>query len=182
MLDSFSLHSGLKINFEKTEVIFLGNGHKSTKETVISLASNRNITAEKAIKILGLGVHFTYDQSLWRNIDFDEILKTLKERLNCWNWRNLTVLGLIQIIPREAPSRARFIISSSAKRACTTQASQGQRDFLLAINLSSLVGVRFDVIQSSDVKCIMGFQATDCNRRTKLWVLFMKTGFFTCEL
>ena len=69
-----------------------------------------------------------------------------------------------------------------AKRACTTQASQGQRDFLLAINLSSLVGVRLDVIQSSDVKCIMGFQATDCNRRTKLWVLFMKTGFFTCEL
>ena len=105
MLDSFSLHSGLKINFEKTEVIFLGNGHKSTKETVISLASNRNITAEKAIKISGLGVHFTYDQTLWRNIDFDEILKTLKERLNCWNWRNLTVLGLIQIIPHEAPSR-----------------------------------------------------------------------------
>ena len=62
---------------------------------------------------------------------------------------------------------ARFIISSRAKRACTTQASQGQRDFLLAINLSSLVGVRLDVIQSSDVKCIMGFQATDCNRRTR---------------
>ena len=30
----------------------------------------------------------------------------------------------------------RFIISSRAKRACITQASQGQRDFLLAINLS----------------------------------------------
>ena len=77
---------------------------------------------------------------------------------------------------------ARFIISSRPKRACTTQASQSQSDFVQAINLSSLVGIRFDVIQSSDVKCIMGFQATEWYRRTKLWVLFMKTEFFTCEL
>ena len=58
MVDSFSLHSGLKINFEKTEVLFLGNDQKSTTETVISLARHRNNTAKKAIKILG--VHFTY--------------------------------------------------------------------------------------------------------------------------
>ena len=37
---------------------------------------------------------------------------------------------------------ARFIIST---RACITQPSHGQRDFLLAINLSSLVGVRLEV-------------------------------------
>ena len=57
MVDSFSLHSGPKISFEKTEVLFLGNDQKSTTETVISLARNRKITAKKAIKILG--VHFT---------------------------------------------------------------------------------------------------------------------------
>ena len=34
---------------------------------VISLARNRNITAKKAIKILG--VHFTYDQTLWHKRD-----------------------------------------------------------------------------------------------------------------
>ena len=96
MVDSFSLHSGLKINSEKTEVLFLGNDQKSTTETVISLARNRNMTAKKAIKILG--VHFTYDQTVWRKLNFDETLKTIKERLNCWNWRNLTVLGRIQII------------------------------------------------------------------------------------
>ena len=89
MVNSFSLHSGLKINFEKTEVLFLGNDQKSTTEIVISLA-------KKAMKILG--VHFTYDQTLWRKSNFDETLKTIKERLNCWNWRNLTVLGRIQII------------------------------------------------------------------------------------
>ena len=79
MVNSFSLHSGLKINFEKTEVLFLGNGQKSTTETVISLGSNRNFTVEKAIKILE--VHFTYDQSMWRKLNFDETraLKTIKE-------------------------------------------------------------------------------------------------------
>ena len=67
MADNFSLHSGLKINFEKTEVLFLGNGQKSTTETVISLANNRNITVKKVIKILG--VHFTYDQTLWKKLN-----------------------------------------------------------------------------------------------------------------
>ena len=34
---------------------------------------------------------------------------------------------------------------------------QGMRDFLFAINLSSLVGVCLDVIQSSEVKVHYGF-------------------------
>ena len=53
------------------------NCQKSTTETVISLASNINITLKKAIKILE--VPFTYDQTLWRKLNFDEILKTIKE-------------------------------------------------------------------------------------------------------
>ena len=75
-------------------------------------------------------------------------------------------------------SAVRFIISSRAKRACITQASQGHRDFLLAINLSSLVGIRLDVIQSSDVKAHYGCPGNRLPSTTKLWVLFMKTVFF----
>ena len=75
-------------------------------------------------------------------------------------------------IPREArrgARAARFIISSRVKRACITQASQGQRDFLLAINLSSLVGVRLEVIQSSDVKAHYGFPGNRLPSTIKLW-------------
>ena len=61
----------------------------------------------------------------------------------------------VNIVPREetreAPSREVYNLVARAKRACITRASQGQRDFLLAINLSSLVGVRLDVIQGSDL-------------------------------
>ena len=59
------------------------------------MKDTRNITAKKAIKILR--VHFRYDQTLWRKLNFGETLKTIKERLHCWNWRNLTVLGRIQV-------------------------------------------------------------------------------------
>ena len=73
----------------------------------------------------------------------------------------------------------RFIISSRAKRACIIRGWQGQRDFLvlLAINLSSLVGVRLDVIQSSNVKAHYGFPGNRFPSTTKFWVLFMKTRF-----
>ena len=71
------------------------------------------------------------------------------------------------------PRAAGFIISSRAKRACVTQASQGQRDFLLAINLSSLVGVRLDV------KAHYGFPGNRLPSTTKLWVLFIEDGCFS---
>ena len=31
-------------------------------------------------------------------LNFDEILKLIKEKLQFWNWRNLTILGRIQIV------------------------------------------------------------------------------------
>ena len=63
-----------------------------------------------------------------------------------------------------------------SSRACITRALQGQRDFLLA-NLSSLVGVHLDVIQSSDVKVHYGFPGNRLPSMTKLRVLFMKRVF-----
>ena len=69
----------------------------------------------------------------------------------------------------------RFTISSRAKRSCITRASQGQYDFLLAINLSTLVGVRLDVIQSSDVKVHYGFLG---NRLPSMSMLQVLDRFF----
>ena len=57
------------------------------------LSATETSQLKKAIKILE--VPFTYDQTLSRKLNFDEIVKTIKERLKCWNWRNLTGLGRI---------------------------------------------------------------------------------------
>ena len=64
MVDSFSLPSGLKINFEKFEVLFLANGQKPKKETVISLAA---IETSQSKKLL---VQFSNVQVLWRKLKF----------------------------------------------------------------------------------------------------------------
>jgi len=56
----------------------------------------RNITVKKAVKILG--VHFTYDEGLWKKLNFDEILTSVKKKLHFWNWRHLTILGRIQLV------------------------------------------------------------------------------------
>ena len=86
--------SGLKINYEETEIMFLGN--RNPISATLTTPENRSISVKKAIKILG--VYFTYDQVLWKKLNFDEILKSIREKLHFWNWRNLTVLVRIQII------------------------------------------------------------------------------------
>ena len=92
-VQQFTLCSGLEINYQKTEVILLGNQKNASKYLAVL---NTKIKVKKAIKILG--IHFTYDRGLWRKLNFDEILKSIKEKLQFRNWRNLTILGRIQIV------------------------------------------------------------------------------------
>ena len=91
---------------------------------------------------------------------------------------------VLYIIPREArrepPSREVYNLFACEARVYPSsigQQWQGQRDFILAISLSSLVGVCLDVIQSSDVKVHYGFPGNRLPSMTKLRVLFMKRVF-----
>lgn len=93
-IDCFSSCSGLKVNYEKTEAMWLGNHNPNPPR--LASCSDRNITVKKVIKILG--IHFTYNQTLWKKLNFDEVLKSISEKLHFWNWRNLTILGRIQIV------------------------------------------------------------------------------------
>ena len=69
----------------------LGNQVSSTVVTVIS---SKNIRT-----------HELHDQnsrcvfySQRKKFNFDEILKSIKEKLKMWKWRDLTILGRIQIV------------------------------------------------------------------------------------
>ena len=62
--DLFNKCSGLEINFEKTECMFLGNHVSSMAATVIS---SKNICVKHTIKILG--VYFTYNDSQRKNLN-----------------------------------------------------------------------------------------------------------------
>ena len=55
-----------------------------------------NIDVKRAVKILG--VYFTYDRSLRHKLNFKEIIDAIKTKLQLWKWRNLTIIGRIQIV------------------------------------------------------------------------------------
>ena len=90
---------------------------------------------------------------------------------------------LFSIIPREAPRREVYNLVSREVGGFP-RASQGQRYFLL----SSLVGVRLDVIQSSGVKVHHGFPGNRLPSMTSadstdMFYSWRADGvFFICEL
>ena len=91
--DLFSKCSGLEINFEKTECMRLGN---QVSLEAMDVISSKNIRIKDTVKILG--VYFTYNESQRKKLNFVEILKSIKEKLQRWKWRDLTILGRIQIV------------------------------------------------------------------------------------
>ena len=88
-IDLFSTYSGLKVNHDKTEILLLGNMEVNSSELGVNEIS-------KVIKILG--VHFTFNHSLFYKLNFESIEKSLRGLLKSWSWRGLTLLGKIQVI------------------------------------------------------------------------------------
>ena len=90
VINLFGTYSGLKINYEKTEVLPLGN-----KEVAVRNFELEGTKFKKTIKILG--VLFTYNTSLFRKLNFESIEKSLKNLQKGWGWRGLTLIGKVQI-------------------------------------------------------------------------------------
>ena len=74
-----------------------------------------------AVKILG--IHFTYNNALFRKLNFDSIMKSIKKSLNNWKWRGLALMGKIQIIKS-------FVVPKILYRAAVLSL---ERDFLKEI-------------------------------------------------
>ena len=84
--------AGLSINLAKTEMLILGN-------TCVTPAQDQgfiNIEIKEAVKILG--VYFSYNRRLRNKLNFEGIIDAIKTKLQLWRWRNLTIIGRIQIV------------------------------------------------------------------------------------
>ena len=92
LISKFGICSGLVIHFDKTEVLLLGNSAMAPAQD----QSIMNIDVKRAVEILG--VHFTYDRSLRHKLNFKETIDAIKTKLQLWKWRNLTIIGRIQIV------------------------------------------------------------------------------------
>ena len=88
-LESFGSCSGLRVNHEKTEIFALGSNILEDKDL------NDHKICE-TIKILG--VYFGYDGKQRNDLNYRQTLKSIKKSIHMWKWRNLSILGKIQII------------------------------------------------------------------------------------
>jgi len=98
-LESFGLCSGLRVNHEKTEMLALGRNNLEEKDL-----NDHKIC--DSIKILG--VYFGYDGKQRNDLNYRQTLKSIKKLMHMWKWRNLSILGKIQIIKTFALPKLMF--------------------------------------------------------------------------
>ena len=99
LLNDFGTCSGLKINFSKTEGMWLGS-----LKCHLGVRAPFNIAWPEQY-VLALGVAFAYDSTTSFKINFEEKLVTLRNILNQWTARNLTLIGRICIVKTLAISK-----------------------------------------------------------------------------
>ena len=90
LLEVFSNASGLCINVDKTEALWLGKW-RFRRDTPFGVRWPMS-----PIKIVG--VYFSYDSDTAYDMNLATPLKGLKTVLQCWTRRNLTIVGKAQII------------------------------------------------------------------------------------
>ena len=90
ILEDFRTLSGLKINKDKTEALWLGvNKNNRNKPLGIKWS-------DEPIKVLGVFIGNNYKQVL--DVNFSSKIKKLKQHINTWKQRNLSLLGRILIL------------------------------------------------------------------------------------
>ena len=82
-LQLFSRFSNLQINNDKTEIFAIGRHH----------LDQMNYPHKVRTSITILGIVFDYNTSSRMKANFESILKSIKDILNMWKWRGITLLG-----------------------------------------------------------------------------------------
>lgn len=87
-LFKFGQYSGCKINFSKTEAIWIG----SKRGCQEFLHINRGISWKRS-QFKCLGVNFSLNVGSMLDLNYKEKLKRIEQTINCWRMRNLSLIG-----------------------------------------------------------------------------------------
>ena len=88
-LDKFKRISGLEINTNKTEALWL-RYWRWRKDKPFGFKWPHSVCA--------LGIHFSYDLKQANTLNFEEKVCSLEKTLNNWKKRKLTLIGKINIV------------------------------------------------------------------------------------
>ena len=89
LLDQFRFCSGLKVNYTKTEAMWIGSSRDST-------ATPLGLTWRGSVK--ALGIVFTYNTTVQLQTNFYDKLKEIRTQTRLWSCRGLSLFGKITII------------------------------------------------------------------------------------
>ena len=100
----FSKYTGLKLNTSKYEICGIG-----VKNNVpVALCGFKNvILTDDSIRVLG--IHFSYNNNLYLERNFLDVIKNLETVLKIWKSRGLSLLGKIVIFKTLAISKIIFV-------------------------------------------------------------------------
>ena len=92
LTEDYGTCSGLNVNHEKTELLLLSNLACTVQETALN-----NEKIKRSVQILA--VHVTYDIRVkHKKLNINELISSIQLKLRIWRWRDLTIIGRIQII------------------------------------------------------------------------------------
>ena len=63
---------------------------------ILSETALNNIKIKRSVKIFR--VHFTYDTRAKQKLNINELISSIQLKLRIWRWRDLTIIGRIQIV------------------------------------------------------------------------------------
>ena len=104
-IKEFGVFSGLKINKEKSEALWLGKDRNNNSKPLDIL------WPDKPIKVLG--IYLSYDPRECEERNVKDKLDKVKKIMNTWKQRNLSLLGKIQIVKSYLVSTFQYFISMS---------------------------------------------------------------------
>ena len=107
LLDAFALMSGLKVNYAKTEAVWIGTSKNRTDKLLIKQNIKWPFQKTKA-----LGVWFSIAEKEGVALNYQERKGKIINILNSWQFRRLTLLGKITVIKSLAASQLVYIMSS----------------------------------------------------------------------
>ena len=102
LLDRFEKCSGLKVNYTKTEAMWIGATRNNT-ETPLPLTWCKTVKA--------LGVYFSYNKEELLQKNFYDKLKGIKSLVRLWSWRGLSLFGKVTIIKSLLLPKVSYIAS-----------------------------------------------------------------------
>ena len=102
VLDKFQRVSGLKINKSKSEGLWLGIDRNSNRKPL-------GIAWPEHIKLLGVSI--CYNEQNMANLNFNNKLRKMKQKINLWKRRNLSIMGKILILKTYGISQLLYISS-----------------------------------------------------------------------